>query len=63
MGRITHTYVTLPVSDATFQEITDALLRAGYGHVFNSNYDPDLKKNVTAIDMHGLALVRKDENK
>lgn len=47
MVRSTHTYVTLPVSQAAYDEIKAKLLAAGYEHVFNCDDE---------INMHGLAL-------
>lgn len=44
----THTYVTLEVSQAAYNEIATKLREAGYDHVFGDDGE---------IDMHGLALV------
>lgn len=49
--RQTHTYVTLEVSEATWNEIAAKLREAGYDHVFGDGGE---------IDMHGLALVQPD---
>jgi len=46
----THTYVTLPVSRATYDEVTKLLRAAEYDHCFEDG----------EIDMHGLALVLAD---
>lgn len=51
----THTYVTLAVSPAAFEEIREKLQAAGYGDQFHSDREDGL-----VIDMHGLALVRED---
>jgi hypothetical protein len=48
-GNVTHTYVTLEVSAATYKEIADKLREAGYDHAFGDEGE---------IDMHGIALVR-----
>jgi hypothetical protein len=48
--RQAHTYVTLEVSVAAYDEIRTKLIDAGYIHVF---------RNQGEIDMHGLALTRK----
>ena len=45
---VTHTYVTLEVSAAAFDEIKQKLEDAGYDHTFMDS---------GGIDMHGLALV------
>jgi hypothetical protein len=47
--RNTHTYVTLEISAAGYDEIARKLRAADYGHCFNSNGD---------IDMTGIAVVR-----
>lgn len=49
---MTHTYVTLPVSENTYNEIATKLRKAEYNHVFNGD---------GVIDMHGLALVREEK--
>lgn len=46
--RTTHTYATLEVSAATYDEIAAKLKEAGYDHAFDDG----------AIDMHGIGLVR-----
>jgi hypothetical protein len=54
--RQTHTYVTLDVSRAVFDEVKAKLEAAGYFQAF------DLKDGeVVQIDMHGLALTVEDE--
>jgi len=45
--RSTHTYVTLPVSRTTYDEIAEKLRAAGYDHAFDAD---------GLIDMHGIAL-------
>lgn len=48
----THTYVTMPVTQRTFDEIFDKLQAAGYaGQIHEQD------GNKWLIDMHGLALV------
>ena len=47
MGRTTHTYVTLLVSEAAYDEIARKLRAAGYNHVFMDD---------GAIDMYGIAI-------
>ena len=47
----THTYVTLEISAAAYDEIAAKLLKAGYSHCFNDDGE---------IDMHGLALVKSE---
>jgi hypothetical protein len=44
---MTHTYVTLELTENAYQEIRSALLKAGYSHAFNGE----------VIDMHGLAVI------
>ncbi len=52
-GIVTHTYATLEVSAAAYEEIKSKLLAAEYQHAINDEGE---------IDMHGIALVReKDE--
>lgn len=50
----THTYVTLEVSGAAYEEIATKLREAGYDHVFMDDGE---------IDMHGLALVMREPDK
>ena len=51
MIRQTHTFATLAVSKAAYEEIKQKLLAAGYQHaIFESD-------NQEVIDMHGIALV------
>lgn len=47
--RQTHTYVTLELSDAAYDEIARKLREASYDHAFNAEGE---------IDMHGLAVVK-----
>jgi hypothetical protein len=49
--RVTHTYVTLDVSPAAYDEIAGLLRAAGYDHAFNDKGE---------IDMHGIALTKGD---
>lgn len=60
MIRSTHTYVTLEVSQPTYDEIRFKLLAAEYYHCF------ELRDNGTGpIDMNGLAILpefQKPEN-
>ena len=51
--RQTHTYVTLGISKAAFDEIKTKLLAADYGHCFN--------RDGTEIDMTGIAVTEEDE--
>ncbi len=53
MIRQTHTYALLPVSEATFNEIRDKLLAAGYDD-YIMRAEADEPERVT---MQGLALV------
>jgi hypothetical protein len=46
--RQTHTYVTMELSAAAYQEIADKMRAAEYDHAFNEEGE---------IDMHGLAVV------
>lgn len=50
MGRQTHTYVVLEVSDQTYCEIRELLAKAGWQQALM----PD-----NEIDMHGIALQRR----
>lgn len=50
MMRSTHTYVTLEVSQETYDEVRRLLLAADYQHVFHDGL----------IDMHGIALERSE---
>lgn len=52
--RQTHTYVTLEISGAAYEEIARKLREAGYDHCFNDEGE---------IDMHGLALVMREPDK
>lgn len=49
-----HTYVTLEVSQSTYDEIA--------GELRNAGYLDDAKNHQGEIDMHGLALVLKDQS-
>lgn len=55
-SRSTYTYVTLDVSQSTFDEIEGRLRAAGYTHAFHQDREDGL-----TIDMHGLALVRAEK--
>lgn len=55
--RVTHTYAVLPVSKECYEEIMHLLQEAGYDHVF------DRDNGRVLIDMHGIALGRKDLEK
>jgi hypothetical protein len=46
--RVTHTYVTLEISRAAFDEIKAKLEAADYQHAFN--------QDGTEIDMNGIAV-------
>lgn len=49
--KTTHTYVTLPVSKAIYDEIRAKLVDAGYEHTFNKE-----GADAEVIDMNGIAL-------
>lgn len=51
--RVTHTFVTLPLSDSTYSEIAEKLKAAEYYHCFIDPGKPD-----ETIDMSGLAVTR-----
>lgn len=51
--RTTHTYVTLPLSPAAYDEIRRKLEDAGYQHCFHED---------GLVDMHGLAIEREDDS-
>ena len=51
----THTYVEMPVSSQTFQEIKRKLEEAGYQHAI------DCSGETATLDMHGIALIEDDE--
>jgi hypothetical protein len=53
---MTHTYATLEVSRAAYDEIASKLREAGYDHVFI----PDRIGAAPTIDMHGIGLVVED---
>ncbi len=48
----TYTYALVPVSEQTYNEIKELLLKHGYEHAIIEN---------GVIDMHGLALTNKDD--
>lgn len=52
-GGGTHTFVTLGLSDAAYDEIAQKLRAAGYNHCF---MDDD-----GTIDMHGIGVTREKE--
>jgi len=54
---VTHTFVKLPVSERTFNEIYAKLLAAHYVDQIH-NVDGD-----TLIDMHGLAITKKKKRR
>ena len=54
----THTFVTMEISAAAYDEIASKLLEAEYNHAFLDGAAAD---GGTAIDMHGIALVRAKE--
>ena len=49
--RVTHTYATLEISKAAYDEIAEKLRAAEYDHAFDGGL----------IDMHGIALECADE--
>ena len=53
----THTYATLEVSRAAFDDVKERLCAVEYEHAFRT----DLAGEVTLIDMHGIALVCTEE--
>ena len=55
--RQTHTYATLEVSAAAYDEIADKLKHAGYAHAFMREVGARPEQPET-IDMHGIGLVR-----
>lgn len=50
---MTHTYATLEVSAAAYDEVKSRLLAVDYGHTINDEGE---------IDMHGIALVRESDS-
>ena len=54
---MTYTYAILAVSEATYNEIYEALERAGYSDQFHDDRDG------VVIDCHGLALAKKEPDK
>lgn len=55
---MTHTYATMDVSPATFDEIRSKLDAAGYGDQIERS---GIHSTEDLIDMHGIALVRQAE--
>lgn len=53
MGEIrqTYTYVELEISKAAYEEISNQLVEAGYGHAFGIGHE-----HGDPIDMHGIAV-------
>jgi hypothetical protein len=51
MLRRSHAHAILPISQAAYEGIRNALAKAGYGHQFRSDGD-----HGEVIDMHGLAV-------
>lgn len=49
---MSHTYVLMTVSKATYDEVAAKMKEAGYDHVFHDEKDED----GVLIDMHGIAL-------
>lgn len=58
---LTHTYALLEVSAEAYAEIAEKLLAVGYNHVFERSGDGIEGRG--AIDMHGLALVTKRDDR
>ena len=56
MIRQTHTFATLEVSRQAYDEVAGLLREADYAHCFIDEGDP-----AGPIDMHGIALVPKDD--
>ena len=52
---MTYTYAVLEVTAATFREIQDKLVAAGYQHTFKEDRNGQL-----VIDTHGVALRDED---
>ena len=53
---MTHTYATMAVSEATFNEISQKLHEADYGHAIT--YEDGAQTPIPVLlDMHGIALV------
>ena len=53
---MTYTYSILHVSQSTYQEVRDLLVKAGYHHAFHEHEGDE------CIDMHGIALKVTDEH-
>ena len=53
---MTHSYATLAVSRAAFEEIAKKLKAAGYTDQFEYNRHDDNTDLPVLIDMHGIAL-------
>lgn len=51
MGRTTHTYAILELSQSAYDEIKKKLDDAGYDHAFHHDAD-----HGTVLDMHGIAV-------
>lgn len=54
--RTTHTFVTLAISQAAYEEIKQKLLAAGYNHSFVYDFNDE-----ETIDMHGIGLTEEKE--
>lgn len=50
---MTHTFVTLPISAAAYEEIKAKLIAAGYDHCIEESND--------LIDLHEIALKKEEE--
>lgn len=53
---VTHAYVVLELSSAAYEEISRRLQRSGYQLAFHKTKDFGI-----VIDMHGLAVAKKEE--
>lgn len=61
---MTHTYVTMDVSPAVFEEILLKMTEAGYLHAIHAERDDfgtESNPNPVLIDMHGIALKMQPE--
>lgn len=56
-NEMTHTYVFLEVSKSAYDEIKAKLEKADYQHAFHE------EEEGVVIDMHGIALVKKELRK
>lgn len=54
--RTTHTFVTLAISQAAYEEIKQKLLAAGYNHSFVYNFNDE-----ETIDMQGIGLIEEKD--